>query len=82
MPNIIKPNKEQIADYLIDEIISDMTRYLMDDYGFSMNQALDIVYTSHLMTLLQNHESELYIQSSAYNYESLQKEKGLAIVTQ
>lgn len=74
MENQLNPTHKQIADFLTDKIISDMTQFLMDDYGYSMEKALDMIYTSHLMTILQDYESELYVQSPSYNYELLIKE--------
>lgn len=77
MPDRLSPSHKQIADYLTDTIISDMTQFLMDDYNYTLEQALDTIYTSHLLTILQDDDSELYVQSPSYNYELLLKEKGL-----
>jgi len=74
MPNIIEPTHHQIAEILIDERISDLTQYLMEDYGYTIEKALDTVYQSHTMSILQEEESELYVQSSAYVYDMLIKE--------
>lgn len=74
MHNKIEPTRHQIAELLIDERISDLTQYLIEDYGYSVEQALDKVYQSHTMSILQEEESELYIQSSAYVYDMLKKE--------
>lgn len=59
---------------LIDDVISEMTQYLMEDYGYSLEKALDAVYTSHTLELLQIEEAELYVQSPAYVYDMLIKE--------
>lgn len=64
----------QTAELLIDDIISEMTAYLMEDYGFSLEKALEVVYHSNIVNLLQNEEAELYIQSPAYIYDMLIKE--------
>lgn len=77
MSTTIKPTHKQIAALLTDDIISEMTKYLMEDYGFSLEKALDAVYTSKTMELLQNEEGELYVQSPAYVYELLVKELNL-----
>jgi len=77
MQNKIKPTHHQIAELLIDERVSDMTQYLMEDYGYSLEEALDNVYTSKVIEWLQDEEAELYVQSSAYVYELLLKELGL-----
>lgn len=77
MAHPLTPTHAQIAEHLIDVIISDMTQFLIDDYGLSLEQALDTIYTSKMLTLLTNEESGLYIQSPSYNYEILLQEKGL-----
>ena len=77
MADQLNPTHSQIADYLTDIIISEMTQYLMDDFGYSMMTAIDVIYTSDVIKLLQQEEDELYVQSSSYVYELLLKEKGL-----
>ena len=66
------PTHQQIADYLIDYAISELIRYVIEDTGCSIEQAMNQVYDSPLMPLLQDEEGELYIQSPAYLYEMLQ----------
>ena len=46
METRLKPTHHQIAEILIDKRISDMTQYLIEDYGYSLEKALDLVYTS------------------------------------
>lgn len=77
MENKLNPSHQQIADFLIDRIISDITKLLMEDYDFSLEKALDTIYTSSILQKLEQVEDELYIQSSLYIYELLIKEKGL-----
>jgi len=64
----------EIAEILVENILTELTQYVMADYGYSLEQALDCVYTSHLLNLLQQEEDELYVQSPAYLYELLKKE--------
>lgn len=71
MPNEMKPSHHQTAVLLIDDIISQMTSFLMEDYGYSLEKALDAIYTSKTIELLQNEECELYVQSPAYVYDML-----------
>lgn len=71
----INPASDKIAEHLINRIISEMTSNLMEDYGCSLRQALDIVYTSRTLDLLQQIQDELYIQSPSYVYEILLQEK-------
>lgn len=74
MENKLNPTHKQIADYLTDHVISEMTQYLMDDFGYSLEKALDVVYTSKTVELLQIEEGELYVQSPAYVYDMLLEE--------
>lgn len=74
MENQLNPTHKQIADYLTDHVISEMTQYLMDDFGYSLEKALDVVYTSKTVELLQIEEGELYVQSPAYVYDMLLEE--------
>jgi len=74
MPTKIEPSHHQTAELLIDDIISEMTAFLIEDYGFSLEKALEVVYHSNIVNLLQNEEAELYIQSPAYIYDMLIKE--------
>ena len=64
-----QPNHQQIATYLTDYAISELVRYVMEDTGCTLEQAMERVYNSSLMPALQDEENELYIQSPAYLYE-------------
>lgn len=77
MSEKITPTHSQIADFLTDDIVSEMTSYLMEDFGVSLEQALDTIYTSDIIKKLQNEEAELYVQSPSYVYELLRQEKNL-----
>lgn len=68
-----QPTHHQIATYLIDYALSELVRYVMEDTGCSIEQAMVRVYNSSLMKLLQDEEGELYIQSPAYLYELMNK---------
>lgn len=74
MENKLTPTHKQMADFLTDDIISEMTQYLMDDYGYTLEKALDVVYRSRTVELLQIEEGELYVQSPAYVYDMLLQE--------
>ncbi|MDO4820205.1 MAG: hypothetical protein Q3994_07520 [Prevotella sp.] len=68
------PTKEQIREYLISNIINEMVRYLIDEESLSLEQAMDVVYRSNTIQLLQMPEGELYVQSPAYVYEMMRRE--------
>lgn len=81
METKLNPTHKQMADFLIDHVISEMTRYLMEDYGYTLEKALDVVYCSKTVELLQIEEGELYVQSPAYVYDMLLQEFHLYPVT-
>ena len=64
-----KPTHSQIANCLTDYALSELVKYVMEDTGCSIEQAMEKVYTSSLMPALQDEEGELYVQSPAYLYE-------------
>lgn len=69
------PSKEQIREYLISNIIDKMVQYLVDDEALDLEQAMDRVYRSQTIRLLQIPEGELFVQSPAYIYEMMRQEK-------
>ena len=59
---------------LINARIKDMAMWLMEDFKYYLEEALDCVYNSELFEKLQDLETGLYYQSSGYNYELLKEE--------
>ena len=59
---------------MINARIKDMVMWLMEDFKYSLEEALDCVYNSELFERLQNLETGLYYESSGYNYELLKDE--------
>jgi len=68
------PTHHQIANYLTDYALSELVKYVIEDTGCSIEEAMECVYNSPLVTALQDEEGELYVQSPAYLYE-LMKER-------
>ena len=68
---MILPTHHQIATFLTDYALSELVKYVMEDKGYSIEQAMEYVYNSPLMLALQDEEGELYVQSPAYLYELL-----------
>ena len=64
-----QPSHHQIASYLTNYALSELVKYVMEDTSCSIEQAMERVYNSKLMTALQDEEGELYVQSPAYLYE-------------
>jgi hypothetical protein len=67
-----QPTHHQIATYLINYALSELVRYVMEDTGCTIEQAMERVYNSSLMPALQDEEGELYVQSPAYLYDLMQ----------
>ena len=61
----------QQLDLFTDYALSELVKYVMEDTGCTIEQAMERVYNSPLMTAIQNEEGELYVQSPAYLYELL-----------
>ena len=60
--------------FLIDSIVEDMAKYLVEDKGISEIDALDIIYNSQTYDKITDLSTGLYFQSSAYNYDILKHE--------
>lgn len=61
-------------NYLVEGITKDLIIYLVEDNNISMEEAMDIVYKSKIFEKLNNYETHLYYESSAYVYELLKEE--------
>lgn len=59
---------------MINARIKDMAMWLMEDFKYSLEEALDCVYNSELFEKLQDLETGVYYESSGYNYELLKDE--------
>lgn len=70
-----QPTHHQIATYLTDYALSELVKYVMEDTGCTVEQAMERVYNSSLMLLLQVEENELYVQSPAYLYELMEQRR-------
>ena len=66
---MILPTHNQIATYLTNYALSELVKYVMEDTGCSIEEAMERVYNSPLMSALHDEEAELYVQSPAYLYE-------------
>ena len=69
------PSHHQIATFLTDYALSELVKYVIEDTGCSIEQAMERVYNSPLMPALQDEEGELYVQSPAYLYELMELQK-------
>ena len=60
--------------YLIDTLTKNLVMKVMDDFGYSITEAMDVVYNSQLYEKIQDLETGLYYQRAGYNYDYLRKE--------
>ena len=65
--------QQEMIEYTIQEVV----RYLMEDEGVSMEQAMEQFYMSGVFEKLNDIETGLYLEGSAYIYEMLKREKAV-----
>lgn len=61
-------------NYLVECITQDLIQYLIEDYKITMEEAIDMVYTSKTFEQLNDFKTHLYYESSSYVYEYLKEE--------
>ena len=69
----------KLQQLLVDFVTMDLIRFLMEDYGLSMEDAMDRVYYSKAFSKITDPETGLYLYGSAHVYERFKGEltKGL-----
>ena len=65
-------NKE--TKFLIDNLTKNLVLMVMEDFNYSITEAMDAVYYSQLYEKILDLETGLYYQSAGYNYELLRNE--------
>ena len=65
-------NKE--TKFLIDNLTKNLVLLVMEDFNYSITEAMDAVYNSQLYEKILDLETGLYYQSVGYNYEFLRNE--------
>jgi hypothetical protein len=60
--------------FLIDSLTKNLVLKVMNDFGYSITVAMDVVYNSQLYDKILDLETGLYYQSAGYNYELLRNE--------
>lgn len=64
---------EQIQ-LLKDDLCVEIAGYLVDDFHYTPQEAIDVLYTSETFDRLQDNDTGLYYQSAGYVYSFLQNE--------
>lgn len=60
--------------FLLEALSTDIIGWLMRDNNLSLSDAISTWYNSETFEKVSEPKTEMYIQSSAYNYEFLKKE--------
>jgi len=63
--------QQEMIEYTIQEVV----RYLIEDDAITMEQALSQFYMSKTFEKLNDIETGLYLEGSAYIYEMLKRER-------
>ncbi len=64
----------QQRQLLKDDLAVELAGYLVDDYHYTPQEAIDVLYTSETFERLQDDSTGLYYQSPGYVYSFLQNE--------
>ena len=65
---------DQQITLLQEELCFELVEILMEEWNYSMMEALNVIYNSDTFTLLQNPKTGLYYQSAGYVYSYLDEE--------
>ena len=71
-------NAQQIQ-MLKDELTVELTDWLMEKYGYTPSEAIDVLYTSETFECLQNTVTGFYYQSVGYVASFLENEISKAV---
>lgn len=66
-------NSEQV-NILKEELYAELVEILMDEWRYSMQEALGVLYNSDTFLLIQDEGTGLYYQSAGYVYSFLEEE--------
>ena len=78
MTSRLTPEQIQL---LKDELTTELAGYLVDDFHYTPEEAIDVLYTSETFERLQDNATGLYYQSPGYVYSFLQNELRTARVS-
>lgn len=69
----MKITPDQIT-FLQEDLYADLVEILMEEWHYSMQEALHVLYNSDTFSLIQNTQTGLYYQSAGYVYSFLEEE--------
>ncbi|MCI6243982.1 MAG: hypothetical protein MR646_12010 [Agathobacter sp.] len=69
-------------EQLIEFVIQDVVEMITNDQGIEYDEAMNKFYSSEVFEKLQNHETGLYRESSAYVYDLFRDEMNFGHIVQ
>ena len=60
--------------FLIECLAKDLIEILMEEKGYGLEEAMDVLYKSHTFEKIENEKTGLYFQSPVYVMEFLNEE--------
>ena len=60
--------------FLLDTLTKNLTLMVMEEFGYTIPEAMSVVYNSQLYEKILDTETGLYYQSAGYNYQFLRRE--------
>ena len=70
--------EEQDRQFQIECLTNELIAMLMDERGFTMEQAMDAVYSSHTFEKVERPSTGLYYQGAVYIMDMLREELNAA----
>lgn len=67
-------SNESRREFLVNYIVDQLVKYLIEDNEMPIEQALNLVYTSSTFTVLNDLDAGIASESPAYIYELLKRE--------
>lgn len=67
-------SNESRREFLVNYIVDQLVKYLIEDNEMPIEQALNLVYTSRTFAVLNDLEAGIACESPAYIYELLKRE--------
>ena len=67
-------SNESRREFLVNYIVDQLVKYLIEDNEMPIEQALNLVYTSRTFTVLNDLEAGIACESPDYIYELLKRE--------
>lgn len=64
----------QDKQFLVECLTTDLATMLIEDYGYTMDEALDLLYTSKTFEKIERESTGLYYQGSVYVMQHLLEE--------